>query len=202
MLNTTRWLAPLLVAGLIGCSDGVESMPVETSLEISEMPIEQGSASSKHATTSPNRTEFEGFIHLCGPASSGGNVKINETPGGTFHLWGARNRNLWTTNNPLVSGEEINIVDVHLNNNSGSGVVHLDVTMDPDAVEGTWEIRQKLHIRNGVSIGGFGFGHGTGELHGKTIKYTVAPEVPGDNDCSELPLAPLTGVILSPTNSG
>ncbi len=145
------------------------------------------------------RTEFEGFINFCESFAPDG-VKI--TPGGTLHVQGARNRNEWVTGNPLVDGSEENVVDVNINR-TGNGHAHLAVTVRPDAVDGTWEIRQTVEVIGGVPGLGRGVGHGTGELHGMTIKFTAGATPVGQSVCNPAnPTVELRGIIISPAASG
>ncbi len=148
------------------------------------------------AVTPAERTEFEGFINFCGESPPGG---AWVTPGGVLHLREGGNFNQWVTGNPLVDGPEENVVDLNLNFKTGRGVVHLVVTVMPDAVAGTWEIQQSLKV---PSFLGHGVGYGTGELHGMTIKFTTEP-ASGISVCnSELGRAKVQGVILSPASTG
>ena len=150
------------------------------------------------AVTPATRTEFEGFIHFC---SSGPPDKVIVTPGGkTLHLRGISNSNEWVTGNPLIDGAESNSPNVNFNPTSGA--VHLDVTLYPDGVMGTWEIAQTLNFRGNGTFSSHGVGHGTGELHGMTIKFNTTPAVLVDNPCSDLDSAPLSGVIVSPADIG
>lgn len=181
---------------LAACTDRQTS---PTALTESPTALTEDSATWAAAVTPATRTQFEGFVNFCESTAPDG---IRITPGGTLHVNGARNRNLWVTGNPLIDGFEENVVDVHLNLDTGNGVVHLAVTLSPDAVDGTWEIRTQLTLRGGASIGGSGVGHGTGELQGMTIKFTIAPES-GVSACNpDFGGAELRGVIISPATSG
>ena len=150
------------------------------------------------AVTPASHTEFEGFIHFCGGSPPD---TVIETPGGkTLHIRGGSNFNEWVTGNPLIDGPETNSPNVNFNPTSGA--VHLDATIYPDAAVGTWEIAQTLNFRGDGSFSSHGVGHGTGELHGMTIKFTTGDPVVTDNPCSDLPSAPLSGVIVSPAVNG
>ena len=145
------------------------------------------------------RTEFEGFINFCGGTDP---TKINVTPGDILHFKGGTNQNVWVTGNPLIDGVEQNVVDANINLKSGSGSAHLAVSLKPDAVEGTWEIRQTVTISGGSPAGSRGVGHGTGDLQGMSIQFTTEPAVPIANVCNpELPGAPLHGVVISPATT-
>jgi len=144
------------------------------------------------------RTLFEGFIHFCG---GGPDEVFFVTPGGTVHFKGGMNFNYWETGNTFIDGPESNIS--HGNFNPTSGVVNLDVTLEPYAHSGTWEISQILNFRGNGSFSGHGVGHGTGDLHGMTIKFTTEDPVffdPADKPCfTDIPVsAPVSGVIISP----
>lgn len=145
-------------------------------------------------STPSNHTEFEGFIHFCGDSPPD---QVIVTPGGkTLHIRGGLNINEWMSNNAFIDGPESNIPNVNFNPKSGA--VHLDVTLRPSAVDGTWEISQTLQFHPNGAVSSHGVGHGTGELQSMTIKYTTGDPVVVDNPCSDLPSAPLTGVIISP----
>lgn len=138
--------------------------------------------------------EFTGFIHFCG---GGPPDKVIVTPGGkTVHIRGATNFNEWVTGNDLIDGAETNVVSANFNQNGGN--VHLDVTLVPDAFDGTWEITQTIKIAKDGSVSGHGVGHGTGELHGLIIKFTAGEEVVVANPCSGLPSGVVEGVIILP----
>lgn len=141
------------------------------------------------------KTDFSGFIHFC---AGGPPDKAFETPGGaTFHLRGASNQNVWETGNPLIDGAEMNVVNINFN--PGGGNVHLDATVFPDAVMGTWEIAQTLKINADGTSSSHGVGHGTGELHGMTIQFSTGEPVDtGANPCAPLPSAPISGTIRVP----
>jgi hypothetical protein len=148
--------------------------------------------------TPATRTPFEGFIHFCG---GGPDEVFFVTPGGTEHFRGGINFNHWFTGNTFIDGPENNTSNGNFNPTSGA--VNLDVTLEPYAHSGTWEIRQTLNFRGNGSFSGHGVGHGTGDLHGMTIKFTAAPPVPfnpADKPCfTDIPVsAPVSGVIISP----
>lgn len=151
------------------------------------------------ASAAATETNFAGFIDFCVEFVPS---KLFITPGAIFHLV-TTNQNRWVTGNPLIDGVEHNAVLANINLKNGNGAAHLDVSLQPDAVNGTWEIRQTLTFRDGFPIGSSGVGHGTGDLQGMTIKFTTAPAVPVDNVCNpDLPGGPVTGVILSPASNG
>ena len=148
------------------------------------------------AVDAATHAQFDGFI--CFGPSTRGDVRV--TPGGTIHLRGFSNVNQWVGHNALIDGIEHNMVDANIDRDR-SGVVHLDVSLQPDGMNGTWEIRQTLTIRNGVSAGGTGVGHGTGDLRGMTIKFTVGSAAPRPTGCRAgfRPFGPeLHGIIISP----
>ena len=126
-------------------------------------------------TTAPSAdaTEFEGFIHFC---SSGPPEAFSVTPGGTVHVRGATNTNVWATNNPYLDGTETNeAVTININR-QGRGNVTLHATLEPFAFDGAWEITLILTIsKDGVF--GHGVGHETGELRSMVIKFATGPEV-------------------------
>lgn len=144
------------------------------------------------AETGPVVTEFAGFIHFC---SGGPPDKFFVTPNGeTVHVRGASNQNVWETGNPLIDGAETNQANININPSGGN--VQLDVTVYPDGVLGTWEISQTLHPDDTGTLVGKGVGHGTGELHGMTIKFTAGAIVlTGANPCGPFPSAPISGEI-------
>ena len=154
---------------------------------------------SAHAEGKPtNRIPFEGFVHFCG---GGPDEVYFVTPGGTEHFWGGINFNYWSTGNTFIDGEESNVS--HGNFNPTSGVVKLDVTLEPGGQSGTWEIIQILNFKGNGTFSGHGVGHGTGDLQGMTVKFTTEPPVPFDPDekpCpTDIPVsAPISGVIISP----
>jgi hypothetical protein len=136
-------------------------------------------------------TEFNGFENFCHP----GDPTDFKLAGGTVHFT-VTNENMWVTGNPLVDGIEHNtgraIIDPH------GLVVNLDNSLKPDAVNGTWEIRQQFRIPDGTTSG---VGHGTGDLQGMTIKFTTDPIIPSPSACNPDQFkAAVHGVILSPAD--
>ena len=178
-------IAVTLIAVLGACTDGGTS-PTATR-DLSTL----GSAAAAPAT----QTQFEGFINFCASAADD---RVILTPGGTLHARLTGNRNQWVTANSLVDGAEENAVLLNLNLKNGTGAAHLDVTLRPDAVNGTWEIRQLVRIVDFAPAGSTGVGHGTGELQGMTIKFTTLPAGAGSVCSPELGRAAVEGVILSP----
>jgi hypothetical protein len=137
-------------------------------------------------------TEFDGFINFCFSADL---TKVNFTPGETLHFR-VSNRNQWVTGNPLIDGIETNTGAANINLNNGEAVVRLNLSLKPDAVNGTWEIEQQVRPPTGST----GVGHGTGDLQGMTIKFTTDPPV-GTSVCNpDMPKGPVHGVILSPAS--
>jgi hypothetical protein len=137
-------------------------------------------------------TEFDGFDNNC---SSADLTKFNATPGGTLHFR-VSNENRWVTGNSLIDGVESNTGAANFNN-TGQGVVRLDSSLKPDAVNGTWEIQTQLSLPDFV---GSGVGHGTGDLQGMTIKFTFDLAA-GPSDCNpDGPKGHVHGVILSPAS--
>lgn len=156
-------------------------------------------ATRSAAVTPAMRSEFAGFVHFCEGTPP---EAFKVTRGGTLHLR-AGNRNQWVGGNALVDGFEENAALVNVDLKNGTGAAHLDVTLRPEAVDGTWEIRQTVIIRGGGLAGSHGVGHGTGELHGMTIKFTTEPRAEVENPCNpDLPSARLHGVVISPGTSG
>jgi hypothetical protein len=147
------------------------------------------------AQQSDIRTAFAGFVNFC----ESGDADVFVTPGGTLHVRGGSNRNLWTTGNPLIDGYEENAVMVNLNLHNGTGAAHLDVSLKPNAVNGTWEIRQTVDISGFTPQGSRGTGHGTGDLRGMTIQFTTAPPQAGStSSCNPaMGAAGLEGVIIA-----
>ena len=144
------------------------------------------------------RTEFEGFINFCASTPP---TEITVTPGGILRIDGATNENRWVTGNRLIDGVEHNVVAGRINLSTGSGSAELKVSLKPDAVDGTWEIRQVLTISGGAPAGGHGVGHGTGDLHGMTIKFTAEP-ASGQSVCNpDFGRARVHGVVISPATT-
>lgn len=100
------------------------------------------------------------------------------------------------TGNAFIDGPESNIPNINFN--PTGGVVHLDVTLRPDGLMGTWEISQTLHFYRNGTVSSNGVGHGTGDLQGMIIKFTAGDAVVVDNPCADAPSAPIMGVIISP----
>ena len=146
------------------------------------------------AVASATRTPFVGFIHFC---SSGPPDTVIVTPGGTEHIRGATNINQWATGNSLIDGFENNVVLINFN--PVSGIVRLDVTLEPAEYPGsTWEITQTIHFRPDGSVPSHGVGHGTGALQGMTIKFNSNGIAFPINLCTPgLPSGLLDGVIIS-----
>lgn len=147
-------------------------------------------ALSASVTARASSTEFDGFVNTCS-STDPTNVKI--TPRGILHFK-ASNENRWVTGNSLIDGIEHNTVKAKINQNTGQGVVHLDSRLKPDAMNGTWEIEWHLSLPDFV---GSGVGHGTGDLHGMTIKFTFDLAA-GPSDCNpNAPKGHVHGVIRS-----
>lgn len=148
------------------------------------------------STAAADRVEFEGYIHFC---ESDPFEEIRLTPGGTLHLKEGTNRNRWITDSPLVTGDETNVVSGDINlHNPEAGLGHLEITLVPDAVDGTWEARAQLSDPGPEGVLR-GVGHGTGELRGMSIEFATAPGVaPVENVCSDvLDVKSVSGVVLS-----
>lgn len=182
-------------------------LPVALSLSVAActdqqtIPTAPLDVSAPSAAAAPaTRTEFRGVINFCESASPD---RLIVTPGGTLHLSGLGNRTQWVTGNPLIDGFEENAVLVNVNLKNGTGAAHLDVSLKPEAVNGTWEVRQTVTISGGAPTGSFGVGHGTGELLGMTIEFTTEPAGAVENVCNpEMGGAGVQGVIISPAISG
>jgi hypothetical protein len=144
------------------------------------------------AAAAASSTEFDGFINFC---QSDDFSRFMFTPGGTIHF-GVSNENRWVTGNPLIDGVEHNTGGANINLNNGQVVVRLDVSLKPDAVNGTWEIEQQVRPPEGST----GVGHGTGDLQGMTIKFTTSPAA-GTSVCNpDMGRGAVRGVILSPAS--
>jgi hypothetical protein len=166
---------------LVGCGDSSPLRPTAPQVALRVSAAAAGASS----------TQFDGFINFCHPADPTG---FRVTPGGTVHF-GVSNENRWVTGNPLIDGIEHNTGNATINP-QGQLVVNLDNSLKPDAVNGTWEIKQHLRIGDGVSTG---VGHGTGDLQGMTIKFTTDPFFVPTSVCNPDQLkAGVHGVILSP----
>jgi hypothetical protein len=175
-------LIPLL---LVACRDA------PTAPNLAQLTASQALRASAAAARASS-TEFDGFVNTC---SSTDPSRFKATPGGTVHFT-ASNTNMWVTGNPLIDGVEHNTVKVNINN-KGQGVVQLDASLKPDAVNGTWEIQWHLSLPGFV---GSGVGHGTGDLQGMTIKFTFDLAA-GPSDCNpDGPKGHVNGVILSPAS--
>ena len=166
---------------IVGCSD---SSPLA-----STAPRVVARASVTAATASS--TEFNGFINFC----HAGDFSYFNVDGPTIHF-GVSNENKWVTGNPLIDGIEHNtgiaLIDPH------GLVVNLDNSLKPDAVNGTWEIKQQFRIPDGTTSG---VGHGTGDLLGKTMKFSTVRIAGQVSDCNPNDFkAGVSGVILSPAS--
>ncbi len=109
-------IATVVVAALSGCSEA----PTSTDFG----PAFDAAASVIH-----------GFLYPCGGAP--GEERL--TRGGTLHVRHSPNTNLWVAGHPLIDGLETNVTDLNLKD--GNGVAHTQGTVQPAAVDGTWEIR-------------------------------------------------------------
>jgi hypothetical protein len=138
------------------------------------------------------QTRFEGFIHPCG----GEVTKERATPGEVLHQV-ATNRNLWDTGNPLIDGEERNVVRININLKTGRGIANVQSTITPEGVDGTWELRYQVKVIGNAPATARGVGHGTGELRGMTLKFAAELAEPGTNSCnSAIPIViPVQGFI-------
>ena len=144
------------------------------------------------AVSAASRMEFDGFNNNC---SSTDPSRFNATPSGNVHFT-ASNENRWVTGNSLIDGVERNTVIANINK-TGEGVVQLNSSLKPDAVNGTWQIQWHLSLPDFV---GSGVGHGTGELQGMTIKFDFDPAA-GPSTCnSNGPQGHVHGFILSPAS--
>lgn len=145
------------------------------------------------AAARASSTEFDGFINFCNNA---GLIGFRATPGGAVHF-GVSNENRWVTGNPLIDGIEHNTGAANINPD-GQGVVNLHLSLKPDAVNGTWEIKQHVTLPEFVTTG---VGHGTGDLQGMTIKFTTDPAFVPTSVCNpDMLKAGVHGVILSPAS--
>lgn len=162
------YMAIAVALGATACSDRPTSLLMAPYGQAAEI-----------ATTIAPRTEFQGFI--CLGTSAGGKEWIN--PGGVYHFRNGENVNRWVTGNPLIDGAENNVADMNLNLKNGTGTIHLDLSVKPDAVSGTWEIRQTVQFRDFEPISVSGVGHGTGELQGLTLKFTGEGPAPIPEAC-------------------
>jgi hypothetical protein len=165
---------------IVGCSD---------SSPLASTGPQVGVRASVTAATA-STTAFNGFINFCH-----GNVTYFDVAGPTAHF-GVSNENKWVTGNPLIDGIEHNtgraIIDPH------GLVVNLDNSLKPDAVNGTWEIKQQFRIPDGTTSG---VGHGTGDLQGMTMKFSTDPIAGAVSDCNPDDFkAGVHGVILSPAS--
>jgi hypothetical protein len=179
-------VSALLVAAVslvvVGCRD---SSPLT-------LTAPQAALSASVTAAPASSTEFEGFVNFC---VSDDPSRFKFTPGGTIHF-GVSNENKWVTGNPLIDGVEHNTGAANINLHNGQVVVRLDLSLKPDAVNGTWEIEQQVRPPEGST----GVGHGTGDLQGMTIKFTTSPAA-GTSVCNpDMPKAPVQGVILSPAS--
>jgi len=147
-----------------GCSDSSPLKPIAPGVVL------RASA----AVTAASTTEFNGFINFCEP----GPVTDFKVSGATIHFR-VSNLNKWVTGNALIDGYETNtgraVIDPH------GLVVSLDNSIKPDAVNGTWEIKQQFRIPDGTTSG---VGRGTGDLQGLTMKFTTEPIIPSPSDCN------------------
>jgi hypothetical protein len=64
-------------------------------------------------------------------------------------------------------------------------------------------MRIQVKVTGGSPGVAHGVGHGTGDLHGMTLKFTADPPVPGENTCvPELGIViPMRVVIIAPAVS-
>src|SRR2546423_15512201 len=128
-------------------------------------PTAPRAPSADVAATASTQTAFQGFI--CFGTSAGGYERT--TNGGTWHFRNGQNVNRWVTGNPLIDGVEHNVAGMNLDLKNGTGTIHLDESVKPDAVNGTWEIRETVQFRGFEPVSAMGVGHGTGDLEGMTI---------------------------------
>lgn len=180
------YIAIAVALGATACSDRPTS-PIATPSRPS---------ADIQATFAP-RTEFQGFICFGSTVVQG---KEWISHGGVYHFRNGENVNRWVTGNPLIDGVENNVADMNLNLKNGTGTIHLDLSVRPDAVNGTWEIRQTVQFRDFEPVGTSGVGHGTGELQGLTLKFTAEGAAPIPEACGpEGGFGPaIQGVILGP----
>lgn len=116
---------------------------------------------------------FAGFMYNC----SGTESDLWVTPGGVAHFEGATNTNEWVTGNSLIDGIEENLELGGIANPNGTVTVLWEATITPDAVNGTWETSTyHLTLNANGARGAKGVAHGTGDLAGMTIRFTIVPD--------------------------
>jgi|SRR4051812_2617355 hypothetical protein len=175
-----RLITVMLLSWMVaGCSDSAPLKPVAPEVAFRSSAVVAPASS----------TQFDGFINFCEP----GPVTDFKESGTTIHFR-VSNLNKWVTGNPLIDGYETNtgraVIDPH------GLVVNLGNSIKPDAVNGTWEIKQQFRIPDGTTSG---VGRGTGDLLGMTMKFTTEPIIPSPSDCNPNEFkGAVHGVILSP----
>jgi len=144
------------------------------------------------------RIAFEGVFYPCSETAP----TKEWVSGNVLHLRNATNHNLWVTGNPLLDGFADNVVDADINLKTGAGVAHPRETLQPEALDGTWEITVTVFV-DSTGLTARGTGYGTGDLRGMTIRFSnpgIEEIPPATNPCSDIPVAVVVeGQILSPT---
>jgi hypothetical protein len=149
------------------------------------------------SAASPTVTPFEGVFYPCSETAP----TREWVSGNVLHFRNAQNHNLWATGEPLLDGFADNVVDADINLKTGTGVAHPRESLQPDAVDGTWEITVTVDV-DPTGLTARGVGRGTGELRGMTLEFTnpgIVELAPGANPCSDIPVAVLIeGEIRAP----
>lgn len=158
--NCLKFLTSIAMVGLIAaCQDA------PTAVSTLEGPLLRATPASS--------IPFSGYMYSCDFAFGDEWV----TPGGVFHFDGSTAINEWVTGNPLIDGIEQNIELGGMANANGTLTVRYEATITPNAVDGTWETSTYQLQLNATRFGGAkGVAHGTGDLAGMTMRFTLVPD--------------------------
>lgn len=138
---------------------------------------------------------FDGHIVFCAPQSPPVNVEV--LPDGTQILNFVNIGNVWLTGNPLIDGLEENFVTATIPPNSPPSRIEISATVDVDAVDGRWRVRQ-LIIPGPDGDVGYGIGIGTGDLRGRLIVFrSGTPEMIENSPCVVPFGVPISGRIVT-----
>ena len=102
-----------------------------------------------------------------------GDVKIS---GGTLHIRGAIQTGIAESEEVRVAGPFTIVTNFDLNLTTGNGTGFGTISINPDAVDGTWECTSTGRSTNFL-FSGRAVGQGTGDLKGQKIMFSITQRV-------------------------
>ena len=102
--------------------------------------------------------------------------------GNVAHFRGVGALHAVLSDDPLVTGNDLWIMDTDLNTKKGSGSLHGTITLYPESVDGTWEGIVGGHWHNFLMYAHI-LAQGTGDLTGQTLNLDIVAGLdPSDPD--------------------